>query len=194
MTRFILRALTGTPVWLAYILLMTPLILLGFPLVWIATWSNRMSMRDSAEFPGRRVLSFPDWLWLWSNEEDGIDGTASGFWPAQLVGSWAEAKQVLTWSAWRNSVGNARWTRLFGMTVDNTAVIYAGGGQYGLDILQKLNGALLKTGPYFARQGWRCELRFPWNATHFCWIGWRIAQQTTVTKGVGFAFQPWSKL
>lgn len=182
MTRFILRALTGIPVWLGYTLLMTPLILLGFLIVPFAICGMRF--RLSTQYP-RTVLAFPTWAWLWSNEEDGINGSANGFWPASATG-WALFKQVFAWSAWRNSVGNARWTRLFGMTVDPKQVVFLSTGIMGLDVM--------KRGPYVARQGWRYELRFPWNATHFCWIGWRIAQQTTVTKGVGFAFQPWSKL
>lgn len=193
--------LLAAVVWLLYFILMTPLILLGFLLVPLALWRAATSFRKSQRYPGRMVLS---WKWpvmqLWGNEEDGICGSSNGFWPAPTT-YWGAWKQTFIWSAWRNSVGNARWTWLFGMTVDPLKV-HTDYFTLGRETTPgTVYDEYLKTGPYFARQGLRFELKFTWNPSQpdwqkkrIFWIGWRIAQATAITPGVGFAFQPWTTL
>ena len=146
--------------------------------------------RESQEYPGRKVMVWPSWAWLFGNEEDSIDGSANGFWPKQIVGSWAWYWQIIRWSAWRNSVGNARWTRLFGVTVDPDDIVLVSWPA------EKIDSDALKEGPYVVRQGWRYEVKRCWNPKQpdwherrYLWIGWRLAQQTKITPGVGLAFQ-----
>jgi len=162
-------------------------LLIGVPLVAVQALLGRYNAMLHQPHP---LLWWRDrWMWLWGNLEDGIDGSANGFWPPQPAHSWAEKSQIIAWSAWRNSVGNGRRTRLYGMTVDppKVRIQYLGAGPF-------LN---LKEGPYLAQQGWRYEVKFCWNPKQpdwkkrrYFWFGWRIAQQTEVTTGVGFACQP----
>lgn len=194
--RFALRVLLAVPGWLAYIVLSIPPIVAGLVLVPILAACNAVETVDSSAYPGRKVLAFkPRWAWLWGNLEDGVDGAANGFWPAQKPGSWAQRRQIIRWSAWRNSVGNARWTALYGVTVDPARVsVYP-------PLVDWAARPNVKEGPYIARQGWRFELKFcwtpkdpDWQKRRYCWIGWRLAQQTAVTPGTGFALQLWAAL
>jgi hypothetical protein len=206
MLKFLARILLAIPGWIAYLAPMALLILLGFLIVPIAALPRFMQYRESDRYKGRMTLQFGDWLWMYCNEEDGVDGGANGFWPSvvNVTTRFSGWKQIVAWSAWRNSVGNARWLPFFGLTIANPKAITAIVPDMDEKLYQwrRSPGATFetwwtdyrKTGPYLARYGWRFELRFPWSATHFCWIGWRIAQQDTPNTGVGFAFQPWSKL
>jgi hypothetical protein len=183
--------LCALPGWLLQIAIQIPLMLLGVPLIAIAA-ACRAYGTVGAYFPNYLQWRWP-WMWLWGNQENGISGAYGSLpdgWPKT---HWPLWQQIFVWSAWRNSVGNARWTRLLGMTVNPSNVcIYRGSSE---------DAEWLKEGPYLAWQGWRYELKFCWNPKQpdwrkrrYCWIGWRIAQQTYVTVGVGFAFQPWAKL
>lgn len=141
------------------------------------------------------LLALPGWLW--GNEENGIDGAYGSLpfgWPHT---GWPKWRQIFVWSAWRNSVGNARWSRLFGMTVDpaKVLIVYPLRPPASSTIFDRVEG------PYLVRQGWQYELKFCWNPQQirwqdrrYFWLGWRIAQYASVTADVGFAFQPWSKL
>jgi len=160
------------------------------PLVWgavlipiaAALGPITMTLRPSQKYPGRTVLAWAwPFLWLWGNEEDGLDGSANGFWP--VCSGFERWRQIVVWSAWRNSVGNARWLPFFGMDVKNPTVVLWPGGT-------------LLEGPYVARQGYRFELRFPWSTKEpdwqkrrHCWVGWRMANNVG-SVGSGFAFQP----
>lgn len=144
-----------------------------------------MTLRPSWKYPGRTVLAWAwGWLFILGNEEDGLDGTANGFWPV-TTSAFKRWKQIVAWSAWRNSVGNARWLPFYGMTVDGSGSVVL------------LPGGSLKEGPYIARQGWRFEIRFCWNPKQPDWTkrryfvcGWRIANTQAPESGVGFACQP----
>lgn len=221
MIRFILRALLGVPGWLGYFTLMLPLILLGFPLVAVGALVMQFNFKFTRHTrPGDGRLHWPfRWMWLWGNDEDGIDGdpwTTSDGEPKnpewfEATANWSLWRRIFVWSAWRNSVGNARRTSLFGMTVnpDDVVIILPTTQCVGVPVaIDRPWAEYIKLGPYLARQGWRFELRFPWGGwtvgqgekmggiypPRFFWIGWRIAQQDAVTKNVGFAFQPWGKL
>lgn len=178
------------PLWLDLLaaLVLSPAglpILLGVVLISIQAILGLYTVRPSLKYPGRSVLAWrAPWMYLWSNEEDGIDGSANGFWP-KPEGRFAMFKQIFAWSALRNSAGNARWLPFYGMTVD-------GSGTYVM-----LAGGSLKEGPYIARQGWRSEIRFCWNPREADWTqrryfvcGWRIANTLAPESGVGFALQP----
>lgn len=233
MLKFLSRILLAIPVWLAYLIPMTLLVLLGFIIVPLAaaldylanryniipyTWTMRASR--ASLYKGRAVMAWrPRWLWIFGNEEDGIDGTANGFQRrAGTTFSWAVAWQIFAWSAWRNSVGNARWLPFFGLTISDPKDIVVYVPPSGLDAMHLTAGftpfadrwnEYRKLGPYIARYGWQFELKFPWYSSSLCrnagcftcaphrryfWIGWRIAQQDAPNTGIGFAFQPWSKL
>lgn len=213
MLKFLARILLAIPGWIAYLVPMALLILLGFLIVPIAALSRSYKLRESDRYVDRKTLQFHDGVWMYCNEEDGIDGAANGFWPSTgrwPITRWEEFKQIVAWSAWRNSVGNARWLPFFGMTIADPKdmVVYLPQPNTVPIGIPKYWYNYRKTGPYLARYGWRFELRFPWptfrcsKATcgacdanrRIFWIGWRIAQQDTPNTGVGFAFQPWSKL
>lgn len=218
MLKFTIRATCALPIWLLYQAVMLPLILAGFPIVALLALYLQLRFKYTSH-TRTNALHFPALFWLWDNTEDGVDGdpwSTSSDEPKNPAwfeesAAWSLWRRVFVWSTWRNSVGNARFTRLFGMTVKPRAVRYVIPGVENRDRSQPLGvwwADYRKLGPYFAHQGWRCELRFPWttfqcnvfNCTRcatnrrFFWIGWRIAQQDIVTKNVGFALQPWGKL
>jgi hypothetical protein len=184
--KFILRVLMGVPGWISQILVQIPLILLGIVLIPIWCWVDRinksaLSYRMSEEYPGRSVLSFKG-LWLYSNEEDGVDGAANGFWPEPTDYSKPSIWQIFKWSALRNSVGNARWLPFFSVPV------YVRG-----NFVPNMIG--LSDQCWVAWDGWHYELHFPWTKTRAFWIGWRLssAYKLGYSVGIGFTFQPWNK-
>ena len=185
------RVLCGLPAWLAYAVLMIPLIAVGFVLCAIAPAAEPAQDADGIARAHWRWR----WMWLWDNAEDAIDGVPlvdppkNPAWIADTHG-WSAWRRRWWWSARRNSVGNARRTRLFGMTVIPLEVQLLGRGIGDL-----------KEGPYVAWQGWRYEVKWCWNRKNpdwqrrrYFWLGWRLAQQTAVTPDVGLAFQPWMRL
>lgn len=217
MFRFVLRILPAVPVWLAYQLIMLPLIILGFPLCAVGALWYQYQFKFTGHTRATPILHWPRWMWLWDNEEDGIDGdpwTSAGDEPKnpewfEATAGWFLWRRIFVWSAWRNSVGNARFTRALGMTVTPKDVILSVPlGNLYLEQAVTTWNEYRKTGPYLARQGWRFELRFPWGdwtvgqgekmggiyPPRFFWIGWRIAQQDKPNTNVGFAFQPWGKV
>lgn len=222
MIRFLLRTLLGVPAWLAYIVIQIPLMLIGFPLVavlalWMqirAKYNGHVRTNPQLRFPAPFGLRL---FYLWENDEDGIDGdpwTESNGEPKNPVwfeatASWSTWRKVFVWSAWRNSVGNARRVPFLGMDMvdPKDKVVY---------VVPKYTSAqwftqwpeYRKLGPYLARYGYRFELKFPWGGwtvgqgekmggiypPRYFWIGWRIAQQDKPNIDIGFAFQPWAKL
>jgi hypothetical protein len=226
MTRFILRTLLGVPAWLIYMALMLPLMLIGFPLV--AVLALVMQLRFKYTGYAREGTGLLHWptvfgfrvFWLWDNDEDGIDGdpwTNAGDDPPKnpawfgATETWSQWRKMFVWSAWRNSVGNARRLPFFGMDmadpkdmVVSTPTLAATGTTFDWFQYRKL-------GPYLARYGYRFELKFPWPQwfaeslvkydgvklyppIRYFWLGWRIAQQDKPNTDIGFAFQPWAKL
>lgn len=211
MTRFILRALLGVPIWLLYIVIQLPLMAIGFPLVAVLAavvqfQSRRWTMdrRGLLHFP--RVFGLR-LFYLWDNDEDGIDGdpiTGDVTEPPkneawfEATAHWPVWRRVFVWSAWRNSVGNARRVPFLGMDITDPKDMVV-----VLPTTRRVGEAVAintpwdqyrKLGPYLARYGYRFELKFPWSGTRHFWIGWRIAQQDAPNTDIGFAFQPWAKL
>lgn len=220
MIRFILRTLLGVPAWLLYFALMLPLIVIGFPLVAVLALVKQLQFKYTSHTRTSPQLRFPTLFglrlfYLWENDEDGIDGDpwteASGEpknpeW-FEATASWSIWRKVFVWSAWRNSVGNARRVPFFGMTMTDpkNTVIRLPSPQHGAPDWETYR----KLGPYIANYGYRFELRFPWPSRaltlqnmastvsrprRFFWIGWRIAQQDQPNTDIGFAFQPWARL
>lgn len=194
--KFVGQALLALPAWLLYFALMIPLMVFGAILVPLATlWGAGYDKNKRLQFD----LPMPR---IYNNREDGIDGCPlidppkNPAWD-ESTKTWGFFRRIFVWSAWRNSVGNARWKPFLGMTVDPDKVwIYIRGGLRTTPAAFAPPSEYLKEGPYLARQGWRHELKFCWNPKQpdwtkrrYCWIGWRIAQQGSVTTGVGFAFQ-----
>lgn len=190
--KHLLRAL---PLWLWNLFAQIPLILVGLVLVAIGVYFRLYVYRGTQLAWSTRLL------WLWGNDENGIDGAYGSLpqgWPKTV---WPKWRQVFVWSALRNSVGNARWTRAFGMTVDPYRRQFLWPLIKPGVVVRVIEPEYQKTGMYFVRQGWRYELKLCWNIRQpdvykrrYFWIGWRIAQQVVRMPGVGFAFQPWAKL
>jgi hypothetical protein len=210
MIRFILRALMGVPVWTLYFALMIPLMVLGFALVPLAVLLKRYTRGTDAD--GWTRTHFTDrWMWLWDNAEDGIDGLAREgdgafknlFWLLANNGR-STFHYIFTWSALRNSVGNARRVPFLGLNIKDHKDMVVWVPPSGLDAMRLTAGftrfanrwpEYRKLGPYIARYGWAWELRFPWpGRKRFFWLGWRIAQTDTPTSDVGFACQVFGKL
>jgi len=222
MTRFILRTLLGVPIWLLYMAVMLPLMLVGVPLVAVlALYMQHISKYRSHDDKG--LLHFPApfglrLFYLWDNDEDGVDGDPipDGVGGAPKNPAWFDATQrwsmwrkVFVWSAWRNSVGNARRLPFLGMDMrdpKDVVVTTPRADWLVADYEYDMWPAYRKLGPYVARYGYRFELKFPWGRCKLCtgtvpcptlryfWIGWRIAQQDQPNTDIGFAFQPWAKL
>jgi len=222
MIRFILRTLLGAPAWLLYFAIMLPLQLIGFPLVAVLALYMQLRFKYWGHTRFHGMLHFPApfglrLFYLWDNDEDGVDGDPwfnagdaekNPDWFEATIG-WSVWRKVFVWSAWRNSVGNARRVPFLGMDMRDPkdtvvylpALIAVQPAQDGLALWKEYR----KLGPYLARYGWRFELRFPWpvgftdlfpinGEIRYFWIGWRIAQQDTPNTNIGFAFQPWAKL
>jgi hypothetical protein len=211
MVKFILRTLLGVPAWLLYFALMLPLIVIGFPLVAVLALVKQLQFKYTSHTRTSPQLRFPTLFglrlfYLWENDEDGIDGDpwteASGEpknpeW-FEATASWSIWRKVFVWSAWRNSVGNARRVPFFGMTMTDpkdTVVVLPMTWKMGVPVaINRPWDEYRKLGPYLVRYGYRFELKFPWTATRYFWIGWRIAQQDQPNTDIGFAFQPWARL
>lgn len=233
MVKFILRTLLGVPTWLAYIAIQVPLILIGFPLVaLLALWIQMRWKYTSHARPGNGITpALLHWprvfglrlFYLWDNDEDGLDGDPwtnasdelkNPEW-FEATANWSVWRRVFVWSAWRNSVGNARRVPFLGMDIkdpkDKVTTLSPAGlaamrafcstGPSSERVLTWWN-EYRKLGPYLARYGYRFELKFPYpkfvnvhfSAPRYFWIGWRIAQQDAPNTDIGFAFQPWAKL
>lgn len=223
MIRFALRALLGVPVWLLYLALMTPLITIGVPLIAVLALYMQLRFKYTGHTRTHGKLRFPApfgvrLFYLWDNDEDGVDGDPwleSGDveknpeW-FEATSSWSLWRKIFVWSAWRNSVGNARRLPFFGLDMADPKgkVVTVPPFVWTTREILKLKDRGVssppafpvwwkeyrKTGPYLARYGYRFELRFPWSTQRFFWIGWRIAQQDAPNTDIGFAFQPFAKL
>lgn len=60
---------------------------------------------------GLPIVNAPRWLWLWGNDEDGLDP----LWYQQANPNWGPWRRMFAWTAWRNSVNNLRFVP--GLTV-----------------------------------------------------------------------------
>lgn len=226
MVKFILRTLLGVPTWLLYMAIQLPLMAIGFPLIaLLALWMQIKHKyvghtRDSPQLRFPTVFGLR-LFYLWENDEDGVDGdpwTESSGEPKnptwfEATAGWSVWRRIFVWSAWRNSVGNARRVPFLGMDMvdpKDMVVVLPTTEQVGAPVaIPSPWDQYRKLGPYIARYGYRFELKFPWpqteryvddragyapNPRRYFWLGWRIAQQDKPNIDIGFAFQPWAKL
>lgn len=161
-----LRILFSLPVWLLRIAIFLPLALLGFIVIPLLVCMGSYRVRTSGS--GRALLQFPWWAFLWSNEEDGIDGLRGGdaaqAWWMNKTGDWPDAKRIFAWSAFRNPVNNLRYVPVLSPKF-RPARIYS----IGLDHeMQDGEG-----GWYFVWQGIYSGFRYETKSRR-CWIGWKF--------------------
>lgn len=97
---------------LCFLLIDFPLFVLGLPLIAVAALFTET--RAHSIYYDRTLLQFKwRWMWLYCNEEDGIDGLRGGdqdqaWWGADTQG-WSQWRRIFVWSALRNSVNNLRF-------------------------------------------------------------------------------------
>lgn len=72
----------------------------------------------------RAVLVFPDWAWVWSNDEDGVYPG----WYHRINYSWSIARVIFTWTAVRNPCNNLRFVR--GVSKPGRPLWYWSNGKY----------------------------------------------------------------
>jgi len=181
-----LWAIPALAVFLAYFCVEIPLMLAGFVLVSVyGALPGQQIHMASPKYADRTVLAWkPVWLQaLWGNWQNGIDGTAGDDlpegWPHLAWWPWL---QIFGWSAWRNKVGNERWTTLLGMAVDPAKVRVCFSSELPVN---------LRRGYFLVRQGWRFQFRWTYSATRQLRLGWGIAEQGGATPlGVGFSTEP----
>lgn len=97
--------------------------------------------------------SLPGWLWLWSNDEDGLLGEPSGKHSARVGGKERSFWGMYQWAAIRNPVNNLRYTRLMSCRVEDCDIEWKGvGDSYNAEgaLLLNDNDPLLE-GWYFVR-------------------------------------------
>lgn len=97
---------------LRYVLIDFPLFVIGLPLVAIAAFFTETVPHST--YYDRTLLQFKwRWMWLYNNQEDGVDGLRGGdpnqsWWANQTYG-WRNWERVFVWSGLRNSVNNLRF-------------------------------------------------------------------------------------
>lgn len=123
------RLIYFIPIWALMGLLNLVLILIGIPFVAWHAWRKNYLYASSLEYPdGRQILVWQSrWMWLWGNEEDGINGlprigSPLFFDPRQkawydATAHWSEFREIFIWAGWRNSVSNLRFVRPFGFVI-----------------------------------------------------------------------------
>lgn len=115
--------LWSAPLWLAYMLMVGVLYVIGVPLIWFAARRCAWTWRKSAIFDKRHICVWY-WSWMdaaWGNEQDGVDGLAFNDegeycgslkdWPNRPFES--RANRIFQWSALRNSTNNLRFMHYF---------------------------------------------------------------------------------
>ena len=96
-----LRLTWAIATFVVYQLVMIPLWLLGWVAVPLAI---KFGQWERSAMNGALIYNAPAWLWLWGNDEDGLDPV----WYRVANPTWSPFKRQLIWAAWRNSVNNVR--------------------------------------------------------------------------------------
>lgn len=124
------RVLLSLPFWLVRVVLLLVLATLGIPIVWILSRQGMCWPTRSKHFDYRIVLQFAPFFWLWTNDEDGVDGLRGGDpaqqWWADKTTGWSPQKRIFVWSAFRNPVDSLRWVPLLNPKLDTTRVRFIG--------------------------------------------------------------------
>lgn len=173
-----LAMLLAPLLWSLYICVTLVLTLVGLPLV---IWqSSKTETRQNSHFPSRNLLQFRNrWMWVWNNDEDGIDGLRGND-PAQNW--WDDATRGLTvrqrifkWAAIRNPCANVRFVPVL------SPLGYR-------DLLERRTVGFtigkLKAAYYW--HGIYSGLRMRYNAYEFS-IGWKLWTVWLITDRVPFA-------
>lgn len=134
---------------------------LGLPIVWLAL--DKTEVRLSTHYPGRPVRVFtPWWAWVWSNEENGVDGLTGSQPDGYLdrIKGWSIRKIIWRWSAIRNPQNNLRYVPVLSPSYDPKHIKSRTWGDGNYFITQGVYSSLRLHLKVFGR-----DLRF--------WIGWK---------------------
>jgi hypothetical protein len=103
------RLLIALPVWAAYLAIDGALAVVGAVAAVPLAIALRRPMRSPVN--GNPIVNAPRWLWIWGNDEDGLDP----IWYAVIHPTWGAWRRMYTWAAIRNSVNNLRFLPGFGV-------------------------------------------------------------------------------
>lgn len=97
-----LRLLWSIFTFVVYQLAVIPLWILGWPLMWML--GIPLAHVEKSPITGMPIINPPRWMWLWGNDEDGLDPD----WYKEANPTWGPLRRMMVWSCWRNSVNNLR--------------------------------------------------------------------------------------
>lgn len=123
-------AIFGLPLWIARLLINLPLWFLGLVLIpWQSAYTE---IRPSKYYAGRNLPQFKArWMWIFGNEEDGIDGLRGGdaaqFWWAKMTSADSVRMRIFKWSARRNPINNLRYVPLLSPRFHPDQIEFVGG-------------------------------------------------------------------
>jgi len=166
-------AFVSLPSWSVMLIIRLPLYLVGILLV--AWQSKQVEVRPSRYFPNRRLLQFrARWMFIFGNEEDGVDGLRGGD-PAQTW--WAEKTEdcstrgrIFMWSALRNPVNNIRYVSVLNPRFNPQKIRYIGTDH------EPVAG---ERGWFFIWQGLYSAFRLE-TGRRRVWVGWKLRPEDTL--------------
>lgn len=163
----ILRLPAFVVLWLIRLAVFVPLAIIGIPIVWFLARRHMCWPSKSARFD-RFTLQFAPLFWVWSNEEDGVDGLRGGdpaqqWWAEKTAGLSPEAR-IFRWAALRNPVDNLRWVPLLNPKIDPNRVRFV-----GMDH-EPSKG---EGGWFLCWQGVYASIRYETRHYRF-WLGWKL--------------------
>lgn len=191
LVKVILLSLLSLPVWISMFVLRTILIVLGHIMIPIAMLFKAYEVRQS-KFYDKKILTWTwDIMYLWGNEEDGIDGGPGYPFNGE---TWSQTRKIWTWTAVRNPVNNLRFVRPFSFKYDNVKDIKWIGTEPDALKHQKVPNY------YFASYKFYSCFRVHWTGSDGklkeFWVGWKIRPSNAITgvspyqvPGVGFTSQ-----
>lgn len=105
--------------WIAFTLLNTTLIALGYLAVPLAVALKNTIMRESKIYPGKIIRAFKSKLfWIWGNEEEGIGHYGDS--------KWSLSRRILYSEIIRNPTNNLRFVKLLSLKIDPDLVKFLG--------------------------------------------------------------------
>ena len=115
--------------WLFILLIRIPLILIGLFIVPIGICFNKVDYSSARRFTKYNtdrkwvLVTLPDWLWIWSNDEDGALGDKRGWWDANCKSGYSrDFLSKYVWLALRNPVNNMRFVKGISCRVSDCVV------------------------------------------------------------------------
>lgn len=85
----------------SYVLLIVP----GYFIVTLAIACRRRVY--SPVLAGMTIVNAPKWLWIWGNDEDGLEPA----WYVNATPGWNKYVRMWVWAAWRNPANNLRFIK-----------------------------------------------------------------------------------